>query len=91
MRSWWGNQGELQGAYGEIDGRRTRIIKTELVGERRDAPATPGTVHDRDGETLVIQCGDGPLCILRYEVESREGTTDRMIEEHPAPTHHHAP
>jgi methionyl-tRNA formyltransferase len=69
VRSWWGNRGEARGALGEIDGSMTRVIKTQLVRESVRAGARPGTVLSRDDDSLLIQCGDGPLRILRYHPE----------------------
>jgi methionyl-tRNA formyltransferase len=70
VRSWWGNRRERRGALGEIDGVPTRVVKTQLVPGGEFAPATPGTVLQRDGETLLIQCGDVPLRILHHYRES---------------------
>jgi methionyl-tRNA formyltransferase len=70
VRSWWGNRGETRGALGEVDGLLTRVVKTQLVQQDGHAPAAPGTVLERNGETLLIQCGDGPLRILRHYQES---------------------
>lgn len=68
VRSWIGWRDIPPGALGEIDGETLQITKTRLLpaepGDRESAPA--GTVLRRDGEQLVVQCGDGPLEILAW-------------------------
>ena len=56
------------GALGEIDGETLQITKTRLMpnGPATKEPAPPGTVVRRDGERLVVQCGDGPIEILAW-------------------------
>ncbi len=70
-RSWLGTRAAPRGAIGTIDGVRTRVLKTCLVDEAGTG-AAPGTVLRRDGETLLIQCGDRPLLILRHQPEPAE-------------------
>ena len=67
-RSWSGTRDAPRGAIGMIDGVRTRVLKTRLVDEPGTG-AAPGTVLRRDGETLLIQCGDRPLLILQHQPE----------------------
>jgi methionyl-tRNA formyltransferase len=66
VRSWVGFRDIPAGALGEIDGETLQITKTCLApdGPIDHAPAPPGTVLLRDGERLVVQCGDGPIEIL---------------------------
>jgi methionyl-tRNA formyltransferase len=66
VRSWVGFRDIPSGALGEIDGETVQITKTRLLpaGPRPQQPPPPGTVLRRDGEHLVVQCGDGPLEIL---------------------------
>jgi len=71
VRSWWGTRDAPRGALGTIDGVRTRVLKTQLVDEAGTGVA-PGTVLRREGETLLIQCGDRPLLILRHQPEPEE-------------------
>jgi methionyl-tRNA formyltransferase len=54
------------GALGTIDGASQRITRTRLVADIT-ARAAPGTVVGRDGEELLVQCGDGPLAVVEYE------------------------
>lgn len=68
VRSWLGTRDAPRGAIGLIDGVRTRVLKTRLTDEV-GAAATPGTVLRREGEALLIQCGDRPLLILRHHPE----------------------
>jgi methionyl-tRNA formyltransferase len=68
VRSWIGMGAIPAGALGEIDGetlqiRKTRLIPPELTNQ---APVPPGTVLRRDGERLVVQCGDGPIEIVTW-------------------------
>lgn len=67
-RSWSGTRDAPRGAIGTIEGVRTRVFKTRLTDEP-DNGAAPGTVLRREGETLLIQCGDRPLLILRHQPE----------------------
>jgi hypothetical protein len=45
------------------DGVPHRITRTRLVAGT-NAAAAPGTTVGRDGDTLLIQCGDGPLAVV---------------------------
>jgi methionyl-tRNA formyltransferase len=71
VRSWCGTRDAPRGAIGLIDGVRTRVLKTRLVDEQGTG-AAPGTVLRRDGEALLIQCGDRPLLILQHRPEPVE-------------------
>jgi methionyl-tRNA formyltransferase len=68
VRSWIGVRDIPLGAFGEVDGETLQITKTRLVaGEpMTQEPAPPGTVMRRDGERLIVQCGDGPIEILNW-------------------------
>ena len=68
VRSWIGLRDIPLGAIGEIDGETMQITKTRLVADEPTKPAStpPGTVIRRDGERLVVQCGDGPIEILAW-------------------------
>ena len=68
VRSWIGLRDIPAGALGEIDGERLQITKTRLLPvdtELREV-ARPGTVVHRNGERVVVQCGDGPIEILSW-------------------------
>jgi methionyl-tRNA formyltransferase len=66
VRSWIGLRDIPSGALGEIDGETLQITKTRLIPAEptQQAQVPPGTVVRRDGERLVVQCGDGPIEIL---------------------------
>jgi methionyl-tRNA formyltransferase len=68
VRSWIGFRDIPAGALGEIDGETLQITKTRLVASEsmEQGPAPPGTVLRRDGERLVVQCGDGPIEVVRW-------------------------
>jgi methionyl-tRNA formyltransferase len=66
VRSWVGFRDVPAGAFGEVAGERLQIVKTRLLpAESNDATAA-GTVLRRDGTTIVIQCGDGPLALVTW-------------------------
>jgi methionyl-tRNA formyltransferase len=68
VRSWIGLRDIPLGALGEIDGETLQITKTRLVQAEptQQAQVPPGTVVRRDGESLIVQCGDGPIEILKW-------------------------
>jgi methionyl-tRNA formyltransferase len=68
VRSWIGVRDIPLGAFGEVDGETLQITKTRLVASEsmEQGPAPPGTVLRRDGERLVVQCGDGPIEVVRW-------------------------
>jgi methionyl-tRNA formyltransferase len=69
VRSWCGLRGTPRGAFGEVAGERGLVIKTQLVREPvLQANDTPGTILARDQDSLLIQCGDGPLRVLKWEL-----------------------
>jgi methionyl-tRNA formyltransferase len=68
VRSWVGFRDIPAGALGEVDGETWQITKTRLLPvetEPREV-VPPGTVVHRDGERVVVQCGDGPIEILAW-------------------------
>jgi methionyl-tRNA formyltransferase len=69
VRSWVGLRDIPPGALGEIDGELRQITRTRLMpaGTREWEPAPPGTLLHRDGERLVVQCGDGPIDVLAWQ------------------------
>jgi methionyl-tRNA formyltransferase len=68
VRSWTGMRDTPLGALGEIDGETLQITKTRLVANEpaTPAPAPPSTIVRRNGERLVVQCGDGPIEIVSW-------------------------
>ena len=71
VRSWTGFQGAPKGALGEVDGELLQVTKTRLLPGEATGDRPPGTVLCRDGERLVVQCGDGPLELVAW---SRAGS-----------------
>lgn len=69
VRSWVGIQDHPRGAIGDIDGTRTRIIKSRLTLDDQTGSGPSGSILRRDKETILIQCGDVPLVIEEYELE----------------------
>jgi len=58
----------IWGPLTTLDGERVRVLETQLVdAESRDRP---GTILEREGEELLVQCGDGPIRVLRTESAS---------------------
>lgn len=69
VRSWYGARDVPLGAFGAIDGRNALITKTRLPVQQITG-ALPGTVLERrQDDSLLIQCGDGPLEIVAWEVD----------------------
>jgi len=68
VRSWIGLRDIPAGALGEIDGETLQITKTRLLpdGPTEHEPPPLGTVVHRDGERLVVQCGDGAIELLAW-------------------------
>lgn len=69
VRSWIGTRDQPRGALGWLDGTLIRVIKTALPPTTAATTVAPGTLLDRDDATLTVQCGDGPLRLLRWQVE----------------------
>lgn len=67
VRSWVGERSIRRGAFGEIDGIKRLIIKTQLVPGEAVPDVSPGTVIGQEGETLLVRTGDGPLRVLRWQ------------------------
>lgn len=68
VRSWTGGPRSVGGAFGEIDGARALIFKTHLPPGAARSDLPPGTLVERSADRLTIQCGDGPLEILKWDV-----------------------
>jgi len=63
--------GQSAGAIGEVEGRDVRIFKTRLLpcSCAIHGCGVPGEVLRREGDELVVRCGDGPLRVLNWMVE----------------------
>lgn len=55
-----------RGALGEVDGDVLQVTKTQLLLDEVTGATQPGTALRRDGERLVVQCGDGPLELIAW-------------------------
>ncbi|WP_233165572.1 methionyl-tRNA formyltransferase [Archangium sp. Cb G35] len=62
-------QGGREGAaFTSLQGQRLRVLSTRLVEPGAQAPGSPGSVLVRhESGALLVQCGDGPLCVLQSE------------------------
>ncbi len=63
-------EGTLPDALATLEGQRVRIQVTRLpaADEPRPPAAPPGSVLERKSDgALLVQCGDGPLWVLRTE------------------------
>lgn len=56
------------GAIAEIDDGSLMLRRTRLVREAAADAPVPGSVISRDIESIVVQCGDLPLDIIRWDV-----------------------
>jgi methionyl-tRNA formyltransferase len=72
VRSWAPGRGSPAGAYGVVDGRELLILRTRLVSDADAGNAAPGTVIERDDDSILIQTGDGPLRIVAWR-DGNEG------------------
>jgi methionyl-tRNA formyltransferase len=66
VRSWIGFRDIPAGAHGDLAGERLLITKTRIMAAQPNTSATPGTILIRDGERLIVQCGDAPLEIVAW-------------------------
>jgi methionyl-tRNA formyltransferase len=72
IRSWSGLRGVPLGAFGEVDGERLLITKAKPMNEQVELnDATPGTVLTHNDGEILIQCADGPLRIIDWQVLHR--------------------
>ncbi len=55
----------LMGPLTTLDGERVRILESRLVAA--DSSAAPGEIVGRDADGILVQCGDGPIRVLRTE------------------------
>jgi methionyl-tRNA formyltransferase len=65
IASW--REGKPSYAFGQLGGRRLCVLSTRLAEGGGTTKAAPGTVLAREGETLLVQCGDAPLWVLQTE------------------------
>ncbi len=66
IRSWFTpSVSGLMGPLTTLDGQRVRVLASQLVDA--DSSAAPGEIVGRDGDGMLVQCGDGPIRVLRTE------------------------
>jgi methionyl-tRNA formyltransferase len=69
IRSWFApTTSGIMGPLTTVDGERVRVLESRLVDVETEA--APGEIVGRDDEVLLVQCGDGPICVLRTEPAS---------------------
>ena len=56
----------IMGALTTLDGELVRVKRTRLVDDDSTG-APPGTILEREDGELVVQCGDGPIRVVRTE------------------------
>lgn len=68
VRSWTGGRTVPRGAFGEVEGEVLRVVRTRLLPAdgHAEESAPPGSVLRRDGEAIILQCGDGPLELVTW-------------------------
>ena len=75
VRSWSVLGDGKDGARGEIEGEVLQIATTQLLPVEETHGASPGTILRRDGDRVVVQCGDGPIAIVAWSrLEAGLGT-----------------
>ena len=68
VRSWMlPAKSGIKGALTELDGTRVRVVRTRLDPHAR-SDGEPGEVVERRGDDLLVQCGDGPIWVIRTEL-----------------------
>ena len=66
IRSWFTpTVSGIMGPLTTLDGERVRVLESGIAD--LDASAPPGTVVERDGDGVVVACGEGTLRVLRTE------------------------
>ncbi|MBW3633556.1 MAG: methionyl-tRNA formyltransferase [Chloroflexi bacterium] len=76
VRSWSLFGDGTDWAEGDIDGAVLQIGTTRLLSPEETLTAVPGTVLQREGNGLVVQCGDGPIEIVAWNPVAAGPETD---------------
>ena len=66
VRSWTGMESHGH-AQAELDGQRLTIKRTRLLADGAQTGRDPGAVLERRPDSIVVQCGDGPLLVVDWE------------------------
>ena len=77
VHAWSFQFGWGDGARADVDGRRLRLLRTRI--ERGESRGAPGDVLDRDGDALLVRCGEGALWVLESEPASAETGSEPQI------------
>lgn len=56
-------------AFASLEGRRVEVQRTWLAEGRTGVSAPPGTVLNREGGAILVQCGDAPLWVMYGRAE----------------------
>ena len=71
IRSWFTpTVSGIMGPLTTLDGERVRVLESRLVDA--DSSAAPGEIVGRDADGMLVQCGDGPIRVLRTEPGARD-------------------
>jgi methionyl-tRNA formyltransferase len=62
VRAWSFQIGRGRGARAPLDGAERRLLATRV--ERGETRGRPGDVLDRDGEALLVRCGEDAVWVL---------------------------
>ncbi len=65
VRAWSFQIGWGRGARAELGGSARRLLRTRV--ERGETPGRPGAVLARDGEALLVRCGEDAVWVLESE------------------------
>jgi len=66
VRAWFiPSVSGIMGPLTTLAGKRVRVLKAQLAGG--GVEASPGTILEVEGRTLLVQCGDAPVLILETE------------------------
>ena len=60
----------IMGPLTTLDGERVRALESRIV--HADSNAEPGEIVGRDADGLLVQCGDGPIRVVRTEPAPRD-------------------
>jgi len=59
------------GAVTYLDGRRIKIWQTCIYSGPSRGSHAPGSIIGVEGESMLVQCGDGPIAVLEVQPEGR--------------------
>jgi len=68
VRGWRIFGDDTERVRGEIDGEMHQIAETRRLPHSEAPAASPGTGLRRSEASLVVQCGDGPIEIVSWDL-----------------------